>query len=459
MQTTTRKLLPTQYRFVMSMKEENLLSGAWGSGKTRALCEKLLRMCIEWPGNRVGLFRKEDKSLRATTLVTLLEGDGVLPPVLPEAAIVKHDKRPYGRIVVRAKGGTSEIVYGGLSQKGLIQSWVKGLNLGGFCVDQGEELTWDDYVLLLGRMRSSVPKVRQACMAVNPDGPGHWIHRRFFDNPTDGMWAESTSSFDNPFLPLQYRNLLRGLKGRYYQRYALGLWVGFEGLVYPNLDLRIHEIEPFEIPKEWPRYMSWDFGYVHPASVAWYAHDLKEDKMYMYRELYVTGQLVRDLAKQAAELSRGEPKPRAVYCDHDAQERAILDDAWKGHGVYTRPANKAVLPGIQEVYQRLGNEEQGEKSEPRLYFFKDALVYPDESLLFSEGGEKRATRIIESMQMYEWLTGNKEAPRKVEDDGADNCRYMINSLFGVAQKPVPQYVRGRMSLPIDWKSPVRIGPW
>jgi len=36
---------------------------------------------------------------------------------------------------------------------------------------------------------------------------------------------------------------------------------------------------------------------------------------------------------------------------------------------------------------------------------------------------------------------------------------MINSLFGVAQKPVPQYVRGRMNLPIDWKGPVRVGPW
>ena len=459
MQTTTRKLLPSQYRFVMSMKEENLLSGAWGSGKTRALCEKLLRMCIEWPGNRVGLFRKEDKALQATTLVTLLEGDGDLPPVLPPEAIVKRTNRPYGKIVVRAKGGTSEIIYGGLTQKGLVKSWVKGLNLGGFCVDQGEEISFDDYMLLIGRMRLSVPSVRQACMAVNPDSPSHWVHKRFFDEPTDGMWSESSSSFDNPFLPEQYRNLLRGLKGRYYQRYALGLWVGFEGLVYPNLDPRVHEIEPFEIPKEWPRYMAWDFGYVHPAVVGWYAHDSKEDKLYMYREMYVTGQLVRDLAKEAARLSQGEPKPKGVFCDHDAQERAILDDAWKGHGIYAKPANKAVLAGIQEVYQRLGNEEQGEKSEPKLYFFKDALVYPDEALLFSEGGEKRATRIIESMQMYEWLDGAKEAPRKVEDDGADNCRYVINSLFGVEQKPRPQYVKSWFIPGRDIRGPVKVGPW
>ena len=436
----------------MSMKEENLLSGAWGSGKTRALCERLLRMCIEWPGNRVGLFRKEDKSLKATTLVTLLEGDGDMPPVIPESAIVKHDKRPYGKIVVRAKGGTSEIIYGGLSRQGLVQSWVKGLNLGGFCVDQGEELTFDDYVLLLGRMRLAIPPVRQACMAVNPDGPGHWIHKRFFDEPTDKMWSESSSSFDNPFLPQQYRETLRGLKGRYYQRYALGLWVGFEGLVYPNLDLRIHEIDPFEVPVEWPRYLSVDFGYVHPAVVQWWAYDSVEDKVYMYRELYVTGRLVRDLAQEVFELSRNDPKPQMVWCDHDAQERAILDDVWKNYGVLTQPANKSVSPGIQEVYQRLGNELDAE-SEPRVFFFKNALVYPDESLVFSEGGQKRATKTIESMQMYEWLTGNKEAPRKVEDDGADACRYMINSLFGVKQKPDPTYERG-----IYYK-PYTVGRW
>jgi len=418
----------------MSDKSECLLSGAWGSGKTRALCEKTVKLCVENPGNRVGLFRKEGKALEATTLVTLLEGDGSMPPVLPPEAIIKHIRRPYGRIVIRTQGDPSEIVYGGLTQKSVVKSWVKGLNLGGFCVDQMEELDFSDYMLLLGRIRLDVPKIRQACGACNPGSPSHWIHERFFDSPDKNMWVGSSSSFDNPFLPEQYRNSLSRLRGRYYQRYALGLWIGFEGLIYPNFDPKVHVIPRFDIPVEWTRFLAVDFGYVHPACAQLWAWDPKADILYLDKEIYVTQKFTVDLAKEIKSLwgKRVNPAKVVVIADHDAEECAVF----RREGFRVIPADKRVKEGIQKVYARVGNEQElpeDKRSEPSLFFFEDALEYIDETLAFAEEGVKFPCCTVDEMQVYEWLK-EKEIPRKKFDHGMDTTRYTCMTAFSIPEE-------------------------
>ena len=408
----------------MSEKSECLLSGAWGSGKTRALCERAVKMCVENPGNRVGFFRKEGKALEATTLVTLLEGDGSMPPVLPPEAIIKHTRRPYGRIMIRTQGEPSEIVYGGLTQKSVVKSWVKGLNLGGFCVDQMEELDFSDYMLLLGRIRLDVPKVRQACGACNPASPSHWIYQRFVDAPDDTMWVGTSSSFDNPFLPEQYKRMLSRLRGRYYQRYALGLWIGFEGLVYLNFDPKVHVIDRFDIPIEWPRFLVLDFGYVHPACAQLWAWDPKADILYLDREIYVTQTFTADLAEDIKRRwgKLVDSAKVMVIADHDAEECAVF----RSKGFKVTPADKRVQEGIARVYARLGNEQElpeEERSEPKLFLFRDSLEYIDERLAFSEDGVKVPTCAAEEFQVYEWLK-EKEKPRKKFDHALDCTRYL-----------------------------------
>ena len=76
-------LLPAQLDFIRAREREVLYSGAFGAGKTRALCMKLVSRLVGRPGAREGLARKHLVSLKATTLRTLLEQDGNLPPVLP----------------------------------------------------------------------------------------------------------------------------------------------------------------------------------------------------------------------------------------------------------------------------------------------------------------------------------------------------------------------------------------
>ena len=87
----------------------------------------------------------------------------------------------------------------------------------------------------------------------------------------------------------------------------LGRWVAFEGLVYDVFDPREHIIDmrPNEIPPSWRRIISIDFGFNHPFVAQWWAID-PEGRMYRYREIYKTGRLVEDHAKDIKRLSEGE---------------------------------------------------------------------------------------------------------------------------------------------------------
>lgn len=73
-----------------------------------------------------------------------------------------------------------------------------------------------------------------------------------------------------------------------------GDWDSFTGQVFTEFKndpnhyadrLWTHVIEPFEIPKEWTIYRSFDWGYTKPFSCGWYAVD-KARRIYRIRELY-----------------------------------------------------------------------------------------------------------------------------------------------------------------------------
>ena len=79
------EVLPQQLRFLTSDAREVLYSGAFGAGKTRAICLRCaMRASVQ--GAREGLCRKTVVALKRSTLKTLLEPDGLLPPILPQGS-------------------------------------------------------------------------------------------------------------------------------------------------------------------------------------------------------------------------------------------------------------------------------------------------------------------------------------------------------------------------------------
>lgn len=71
MPTITRKLFRKQIEFVTATERHVVQSGGFGSGKSDALCVKLVSRASR-PGAREGLVRKTLESLKKSTLKTLL---------------------------------------------------------------------------------------------------------------------------------------------------------------------------------------------------------------------------------------------------------------------------------------------------------------------------------------------------------------------------------------------------
>jgi phage terminase large subunit len=431
-------LLPKQAALLDSDAPEIMFSGAFGCGKSYGLCLKVFDLAWRYSGNRVGLFRSTLKSLRATTLRTLLDGDGALPPAIPPGVVAAHNKNEQ---IIKLKNG-SEIVYGGLQSSTRSRTWFNSLNLGAAAVDQAEELSFDEWRLLQGRLRLKLPYLphHQIFGACNPRHPGHWIYQRFFiEKPAIAALIKS-NTFDNPFLPPDYVARLETFTGPFYRRFVLGEWVGLEGLVYDNFDPTVHLVEPFPVPANWQRWRAIDFGYQNPFVCLWAvevgadnAGELPEGSLVVYREIYMSHRRVTLHGSQISDLSAGESY-RTSYADHDAGGRAELVE----FGINTQAAVKEIETGIQTVRRWLGNEPglDGQTVIPRLYFFRGALVERDARLTLDPvTGDKVHAPVCtaDEFSFYRWPQGSdgrakKEQPVKVHDHGMDALRYLLASM-------------------------------
>jgi len=188
-------------------------------------------------------------------------------------------------------------------------------------------------------------------------------------------------------------------------------------------DRRRNIIPPYHIPAEWPRYLSIDFGFTHPFVCLWSAVD-PDGRLIVYRQLYRTKQLVEDHARDIKKYSRwgdkgGEPLPRAIICDTDAEDRATLE---RYLSLYTTPAHKSVSDGIQAVASRFRAAGDGKS---RIQIMRDCLVERDRDL--AEG--KQPTCLEDEPESYVWDTrqGAKkgEQPVKESDHALDALRYLV----------------------------------
>jgi hypothetical protein len=146
--------------------------------------------------------------------------------------------------------------------------------------------------------------------------------------------------------------------------------------------------------------------------------------MYLIREIHKTQTLVEDHARHIKAImaeNPDEPRPSAVICDHDAEDRATLT---RHLGLPTVAARKAVSQGLQEVESRLRPAGDGK---PRLLVFKDCVVGRDDV----SAAQKRPRGFVGEVTGYVWETHRgtdgipKESPVKQHDHSCDATRYAM----------------------------------
>lgn len=280
-------LLRKQAEFIGDDRTPELLySGAFGAGKTRALCMKAVLRAWR-PGAREGLCRKTSVAVKATTLRTLLERDGDLPPVLHPSLYTHNQTKQQIRL---ASGG--EIYYFGVAdarQNQLGSSRVGSLQLTGCAVDECVELVEDEWTMLIGRSRVRVAGLtNQTYGACNPGPPAHWLAHRFGLAPGTeadvGCRAIRTQSHDNAFLPETYVEALDRFVGLRHRRYVLGEWVGSSGLVYDQW-LRERHVRERDL-SEFDSFEVWiDEGFSAPFAALLVGFD-SLDRAHVFEEVY-----------------------------------------------------------------------------------------------------------------------------------------------------------------------------
>lgn len=424
---------------------EVLLAGPAGTGKSRALLEKLHLMMLANPGARGLIVRKYQRSLGSTALDTWRKA--VVPEALAAGLIKFYGgsaEQPAQYIYLNG----SVVLVGGLDTTGDQPPKVMSSEYDVIYAQEATELAEADWEALISRLRNWRISFQQLLADCNPGPPTHWLkrrcgvgktvmlHSRHKDNPR--LWDEERQTWTPE--GAEYMAGLESLTGVRRLRLLDGQWAAAEGLIFEGFDPAVHVVSRFPIPESWPRIWAVDFGFSNPLVLQCWARD-PDGRLVLYRELYWTQRLVEDHARRILEIVAPggtwiEPRPIAVVCDHDAEGRATLE---KHLGMGTVAARKEVSTGIQAVQTRLKLAGDGK---PRLVVFEDALVERDPRLWDA----KKPTSTAEEFPGYVWAVkpgGDlKEEPRKENDHGMDTTRYIVQYEDRYA-RPGRVYIPGR----------------
>src|SRR5258708_5066517 len=365
-----------------------VVSGPAGTGKSRAILEKVHLACLTHPGLRTLMVRKTRRSLTESAMVTYEKH--VLGPELGTRVRWKSSVQHYQY----ANGAI--LAVGGLDKPSKIMSSEWDL----IYVQEATELEENDWEALTTRLRNGKNTYQQLIGDCNPDAPTHWLRQRANEGKT--VMLESRHE-DNPVLfdddgaltaeGERYIAVLESLTGVRLARLRYGRWAAAEGTVYEQDWDRVRNvINKYAIPAEWPRYLAIDFGFTNPFCCLWAAID-PDGRIIVYRQIYRTKRLVEDHTKDILIQSGwfhllpkdhpryrdspaewADPLPREIICDHDAEGKATFE---RHSGLRTMNAHKAVLEGIHAMAKRLKPAGDGK---PRFMVMRDSLVQRDPEL-------------------------------------------------------------------------------
>lgn len=464
---------------------ECLIEGPAGTGKSRAVLEKLDYLCRKYPGIRVLIYRKTRVSMTETVLVTFEEH--VLTPNDP---IKRGAGRATRRAYTYANGST--IVVAGMDQPSRIMSSEYDLAA---CFE-ATEITEEDFEMVLTRLRNN--KIRppgwgypftQHILDCNPADEFHWLNRRCdrkLDEPGDPrhglpmLHRILSRHEDNPSVTEQYLQRLRRLTGVRRARLYEGKWVSAAGQVWDNYDPAIHlftptrtvfrdgveQVESLLPPFKW-HFASVDWGYRKPGCMQVWGVTADRD-LYRVAEIYRTGETDNWWADRAVELYH-EFNLLRIVCDPAEPDRiAYFNDRLgtprkKDAGRIAVEANNQVQTGLNHVRTLFERDQRGR---PQIYLVRDVLRYgPDPSLV--EAHKPWCTEQEIPAYCYPLNVDGKPIKEKPddnsEDHGCDALRYAAmyawRKDYETPAKKKTEYAAGTLGAELGHAEVERDGRW
>jgi len=263
---------------------------------------------------------------------------------------------------------------------------------------------WD---YMRSRLRTTDPDLPIFMRATtNPGGAGHgWVKRMFIDPAPANQAFVATdlnsgepleypeghekagqplfsrrfipaSLTDNPYLMEggQYEANLLSLPENQRRQLLEGDWAVADGAAFPEFRQSVHVVEPFDIPDNWVRFRSADYGYSSWSAVHWYAIDPAFETLIVYRELYLSKHTGKDLGRAVLDAEMGDSIKFGILdssCWHNrgqigpsiAEEMITMGCRW-------RPSDRtagARVAGKNQLHERLKVDE--DTGHPGIVFF------------------------------------------------------------------------------------------
>ncbi len=383
-----------QTDFLASSEQEVLYGGAAGGGKSYSMVADPVRY-FNNPNSSGLLVRRSTEELRELISVS----KRLYPKAIPGIKFQEREKTwiaPSGATLWMSYLDSDDDV---MRYQGQAFNWI------GF-----DEMTqWPTpfpWNYLRSRLRttsaSKLPIIQRGTS--NPGGPGHfWVKRMFIDpapantafSATDEngeilRWPKGHTKAgqplfkrrfipaylsDNPYLSedgLYEANLL-SLPEHQRRQLLNGDWSVTEGAAFSEFDPRVHIIAPYDIPHDWAKFRSCDYGYGSMTVVLWFAVTPAE-QIVIYRELYINKTTASDLADMVIEIERGERIRYGVLDSSLWHNRGdtgpSLAEQMIQKGCRWRPSDRSRgsrIAGKNELHRRL--QIDSFTGEPRLVFF------------------------------------------------------------------------------------------
>ncbi len=303
-----------QTEFLAASEREVFYGGARGGGKSYAMLIDPLRYCDK-SHHRALLLRRSMPELRD---------------------MINHSQRLYGRAFPGAKWREQEKEWRFPSGARIEFGYAE--NLTDVLRYQGQSYTWigidelpqyatpEIYNFLRSSLRSVDPEIPVFMRATgNPGNVGSlWVKEMFVDpaEPNEAFKINIdtvagqktiTRRFipaklqDNPYLMQtdDYLIMLSSLPEVQRKQFLEGDWGAFENSAFPEFSITTHVVQPFDVPRNWLRFRTCDWGYSSAACVLWIAVDF-DNNFWIYREYYTKRVTADIFAKQVLEREQEE---------------------------------------------------------------------------------------------------------------------------------------------------------
>ena len=400
MEKTVRLLNPTpkQQIFLRAKSRYVAYGGARGGGKSEGVRIKAALLGLHWPGIRILIVRKTYEE--------------VINNHVPQLKKILRDVARYNKTDKAFTFTNGSIIKLGYCAKDADLDQYQGVEYDVIFIDEAGQLQEEWIRKINACVRGVNRNPKRTYYTLNPGGPAHGYFKRVFvdrnfrdtEKPEDYTFIQAKVTDNVPLMESQpdYVEDLKMLPPRLRAMWLDGSWDIYEGQYFEDFvnapehyeDRQwTHVIEPFEIPRGWQIYRSFDFGYNKPFSCAWWAVDY-DGVLYRILELYGCRKDPKDGSDMPNEGVRWTPEQQFSEIARIEREhrwlagrtiRGVADpsiwDASRGvsiaetaarAGVYFEPGDNQRLPGWMQVHYRLAFDEEGY---PQMYVFRNCRAF------------------------------------------------------------------------------------